>query len=82
MQSDPAHSAHSIHFRLTFIVVTRYPSYDTSGSEMGLGNGMVVWLRSRSCSTTLNLQSRSASTETLENGPLPGDDNKREPDMD
>ena len=24
MQSDAAHSAHSIHFRLTFIVVTRY----------------------------------------------------------
>ena len=27
MQSDAAHSAHSIHFRLTFIVVTRYTAH-------------------------------------------------------
>ena len=36
MQSDVAHSAHSIHFRVTFIVVTRYmpPRVDKKVAEI------------------------------------------------
>ena len=41
MQSDAAHSAHSIHFRLTFIVVTRYKVQDDT---LNLHNNILLYL--------------------------------------